>query len=912
MNAPLVERRRSDSLWRSAFAVAEVGVGFVGADGVVLDVNPALARMLGRMPEDLVGQPWPASAVDGGGDGAERIRAALHAERAAASREWTLRRADGSALHALASLRALDDAQSGRIVVVTLTDISERRRAEDDLRASEQRFSEISHAIEEVFWIADPERRQLLFVSDGYEKIWGRSVASVMASHDAWLQGIHADDRERVRRAIALRTTTDQEVSFRVVRPDGSQRWVRDRAFPVHDAQGRLLRVTGIATDVTAEVEALQAAQQLARSLEQRVAERTAELAEQVAALQVVRGALQASEERYRYLVDNVVESIVVLQDERVAFCNPRLAELLGLPLERIVGHSLHEFVHPEDAPMMLERHRRRLAGEPVPAAYPLRIVRSDGRLLWVELRVTLVQWEGRPAALGLVSDVTERRALQERLERTLAERETILDNSIVGIFHLDTAGRIQWANRSACRQLGLPDDALPGFDPAPLFESHAAHAGVAERAGAAMRRGAAFREELPMRRCDGGGFWALVSGQLIGGFGSGQGSVWTLLDISGRKSLEAELRRTSTELEVILHSAVVGIAYVAERRFQWVNRKLGEMMGWDAAELLGAGTEVLHVDEASWRLLGQACEPALRRGEAFEAEWPVRHRDGRTLWALLHARAIDPSEPQLRIIWTMLDITERRRAAEDMQRALAQQRELGELKSRFVAMTSHEFRTPLAAILSSAELLRDYHDRLPAAEREELLGIVQQSVRRMGRMLDDVLTIGRADAQALDFAPAPLALGTLVESVLAEARRAATDAGVPLVPVRLALRGDEQPRWLDERLLRHILANLVGNAIKYSAGGEAVELDIDARDGEVLIRVQDRGIGIPAEHLPQLFEPFYRARNVGAVGGTGLGMAVVKRAVDRHGGTIEVESRVGEGTRVLVRLPEAAAQKAH
>jgi PAS domain S-box-containing protein len=784
MNAPLVERRRSESLWRAAFAVAEVGIGIVDAEGRVLDVNPALARWLGCTRRELVGQSWPQAVVDGGGARLVDLPPPdAPPDAPPLCSEWTLPRADGGTLHALASLRALDDPIAGRVVVVTLTDIGERRQAE------------------------------------------------------------HA---------------------------------------------------------------ALEAARQLARSLERRVAERTAELAEQVGTLQVVRRALEASEERYRTLVDHAVEGIVVLQDERVAFCNPRLGEMLGWPVERIVGHSMHEFVHPDDAPALLERHRRRLAGEAVPAAYPLRVVRHDGRMLWIELRVTLVAWQGRPAALGLVSDVSERRVLEDRLTRTLAEREAILDNSIVGIFHLDTGGRIQWANRSACGQLGLTEDALPGFDPAPLFDSPAAHAAVAERAGAAMRRGQAFREELPMRRRDGSGFWALLTGQAIGGFGSGQGSVWSLLDISERKALEAELRRTGAELEVILHSAVVGIAYVSDRRFQWVNRKLGEMTGWDGVSLRGCDTRVLHVDEEHWRRLGQACEPVLRRGEAFEAEWPLRHRDGRTVWALLHARAIDPAEAALRIIWTMLDVTERRHAVEDMQRALAQQRELGELKSRFVAMTSHEFRTPLAAILSSAELLRDYRERLPAAEQDELLAIVQQSVRRMGCMLDDVLTIGRADAQALDFAPEPLALAPLAESVLAEARRAAEDAGVPPVPVRLALHGGDRPHRLDERLLRHILGNLVGNAIKYSTTGTPVDVALDARGDALVIRVEDRGIGIPAEHLPYLFEPFYRARNVGAVGGSGLGMAVVRRAVDRHGGTIEVDSRVGEGTCVVVSLPEA------
>jgi PAS domain S-box-containing protein len=901
---PPAERRRTESLWATALDVAGVGIGFVDPHGRLIDANPALARMLGCPRDALVGQPWTVAARADVVERAEAYLAALQADPPRDAQEWPVRRRDGRTLHALASLRAVDDARHGRVVVIALTDVGGRRQAEDELRASEQRLREISQTIDEVFWIADPVRRELLYVSAGYEKIWGRAVASVMASRDAWLQGIHPDDRDRVQAAIARRTTGEQEVSFRVVRPDGTLRWVRDRAFPVRDLDGRVVRVTGITADISAEVAALDQARRLARSLEQRVAERTAELAEQVGALQVARAALAASEERYRYLVDHVGESIVVLQDERVAFCNPRLGELLALPLERIVGHPLHEFVHPDDAPTMLDRHRRRLAGDEAPAAYPLRVVRSDGRVLWIDLRVTLVQWQGRPAALGLASDVSERRALEARLRDTLAERETILDNSIVGIFFLDAEARIQWANRSAQQMLGIDPGALPGLGAEALFADADTHTAFVQRAGAAMRRQRALREEIELVRGDGARFWALVSGQAVGDWGAGEGSVWSVLDIGERKALEAELRRTSAELEVILHSALVGVAYTAERAFQWVNRTLTEMLGHRPHEMLGHSTRMLHVDEASWHALGEACEPVLRRGEAFEAEWPLRHRDGRTVWALLHGRAIDAAEPSLRIIWTLLDITERRRAVEDMQRALAQQRELGELKSRFVAMTSHEFRTPLAAILSSAELLRDYRDRLPAAERDELLGIVQSSVRRMGRMLDDVLALGRADAQALAFAPAPLALRPLVESVLADARRAAADAGHGQAPVRLRLRGSAAPRALDERLLRHMLANLVGNAIKYSPDGTVVEVEVDARDDATVFSVTDRGIGIPDEHLPVLFEPFYRARNVGTIGGTGLGMAVVKRAVDRHGGRIEVASRVGEGTRVVVTLP--------
>jgi signal transduction histidine kinase len=269
--------------------------------------------------------------------------------------------------------------------------------------------------------------------------------------------------------------------------------------------------------------------------------------------------------------------------------------------------------------------------------------------------------------------------------------------------------------------------------------------------------------------------------------------------------------------------------------------------------------------------------------------------------WAQIHGGSVEPGHPERGTIWSVVDVTERRRAQEDMRRALEKQRELADLKSRFVSMTSHEFRTPLAAIQSSAELLRDYWPRLPEDERAELVGIISASVRRMSGMLDNVLAIGKADAEKLEFNPQPLDLRAFCGAVVEEVQRAAEAPAAAQVQVRVAV--ESCVVQADEKLLRHILGNLLGNALKYSAGG-AVHFEVDCRPESVAFTVADRGIGIPEDDLPHLFEAFHRARNVGAITGTGLGLAIVKRCVDLHGGTIEVESRVGDGTRFVVTLP--------
>ena len=324
--------------------------------------------------------------------------------------------------------------------------------------------------------------------------------------------------------------------------------------------------------------------------------------------------------------------------------------------------------------------------------------------------------------------------------------------------------------------------------------------------------------------------------------------------------------------------------------------------------EVIGQEAAQLFPDGETGRELAAAAAPRLAAGRGFSEEREMRRRDGTRFWAQVHAKAVDPAHPERGEIWTWVDITRRRQAEEDIRRALAQQQELNELKSRFVSMTSHEFRTPLATILSSTDLLRHYGERLGAEEKAKLFDSIEAGVKRMTGMLDGILMIGRADAGRLELRALPVAAGPLVSALALESARAA--GGEARVRIEDGSGGSVAP--LDESLLRHIVGNLVSNALKYSPDGGPVVLRIAIAAGELGIEVSDRGIGIPQADLARLFDSFHRAANVGSISGTGLGLAIVKRAVDRHGGRIEVASRTAEagesGTRFTVRLPLAPA----
>jgi PAS domain S-box-containing protein len=438
-----------------------------------------------------------------------------------------------------------------------------------------------------------------------------------------------------------------------------------------------------------------------------------------------------------------------------------------------------------------------------------------------------------------------------------------------------------------------------------PFYLSREQYLRVGSDVAAAAARGEVYQRELQVRKFGGERIWILLSGKAVSPGDLSQGTVWVIMDITRRKELEEQLQRTMSEREAILNNAVVGIVLSVYRRHEWVNEKFSRMLGYPREVLIGRTSEYIHSDRASWERFGVEARQALIDTGSYTCEQQLRRASGELFWVEMGGSCVRPNDPDSGVIWTFLDITGRKNSEAEMREALEQQRALNELRSRFVAMTSHEFRTPLAAILSAEELLRHYGDRLPRAEREETLDGIADGVQRKTRMLDRVLLLGRADAQMLEFKPAPLDLPALCAQLADEARLQHPGAASTLAcSVDAALGAG----LYDEKLLRHVFGNLLSNALKYSPRGGVVRFEVRAEEGATVFRVSDQGIGIPPDELGHLFESFHRASNVGTIQGTGLGLAIVKNAVQRHGGTIAVESRLGEGTTFTVRLPVTVA----
>jgi signal transduction histidine kinase len=242
----------------------------------------------------------------------------------------------------------------------------------------------------------------------------------------------------------------------------------------------------------------------------------------------------------------------------------------------------------------------------------------------------------------------------------------------------------------------------------------------------------------------------------------------------------------------------------------------------------------------------------------------------------------------------------ELQQAKEALAVALAQEKELSELKSRIITTISHEYRTPLTTIASSAELIEHYRHKWDEAKLLKHFQRIQSAVKHMVALVNDVLFINKAEFEKLEFKPTPLNLLAFVQELIDE-RQATIGDKHRLILTSL---GEKIEFLGDEKLLRQILTNLLDNAIKYSPDGGTVSLHLTFEETQVVLSCLDQGIGILLEDQEDLFNPFSRASNVGAIGGTGLGLSIVKKCVDLHEGQITVDSIVGQGTNFTVIFP--------
>lgn len=278
----------------------------------------------------------------------------------------------------------------------------------------------------------------------------------------------------------------------------------------------------------------------------------------------------------------------------------------------------------------------------------------------------------------------------------------------------------------------------------------------------------------------------------------------------------------------------------------------------------------------------------------------PMENKTNGTRWVEVYFEVDKNTVGEVNGLFVMIyDVTDRKLANDEISRAYSKEKELSHLRSQFVSMTSHEFRTPLASILTSSELLQHYGHRWTREKNDIHHKRIQDSVKQIISLMDDILIIGKADAGKLKCEKEKMDAVELTRMILEEIRLNTHDSHRMVFDSE----SDTDYVFMDRKLYRQILTNIVTNALKYSEKGSTVWTSLVVSGRELVFKVQDEGIGIPDQDIRQLFHSFFRAGNVGDTPGTGLGMPIVKRSVDAHKGTVSIESKENVGTTVTITL---------
>ncbi len=600
--------------------------------------------------------------------------------------------------------------------------------------------------------------------------------------------------------------------------------------------------------------------------------------------------ALEGADRPYRVLVERIQEGALTLTTEgTILFANAAFARMLGRPLSSVQGTLLADHVAPRDR----ERFAALLAEARTAACRGDVSLCAGAGTARAALSLTPIEAEGRPTISVVVTDRRRdyaRLRLQGRMLDSVVDAVTAVDPGGTIIYWNEAAERLYgW---TAAERVGLSFDET--LDPDMSAED-------ARRSFEELLAGETWSGEYLARHRDGRRFPVHAArapvfdedGALIAIIGTSQ-------DISERKRAEEALRESEEQLRSVLENSMDAIVLTDPEsggRILAANPAACRLLGWAEEELVGLDRNAI-VDLADPRLATLMRERA--RDGAAGTELTYRRRDGSTFPGEVTTALFTDGLGRVRAVSIIRDVSERKEAELGLARYAEQLKQSNEELQRFAYVASHDLQEPLRSIVSFSQLLEKRYRGKLDADADEFIGFIIEGGTRMQRLIRDLLQVSRVETGAKPLAPTDAT--AVVNDAVRSIDAALCEAGATVTI------GDLPAVMADAAQLEQVFANLIGNAVKYRHPDRLPAIRIEGRrlDGMVEFAVADNGIGIEEEYFDRIFEMFRRLHTHDQYEGTGIGLAVVKRIVERHGGTVRVESVLGEGTTFLFTLPAA------
>ncbi len=641
--------------------------------------------------------------------------------------------------------------------------------------------------------------------------------------------------------------------------------------------------------------------------------------------------ARQASEARYQTTLMSIGDGVIVTNTTgQVTLLNPVAEALTGWTQEEAFEKPLEEVF------LIINEDTRQSVSDPVSqvlrkgtvvglANHTLLLSKSGQEIPIADSAAPVQDDKGNLIGVVLVfRDQTDERAARQALRESETYIRTVLDNLPVGVAvnSVDPKVTFSYVNDNFVKCYRTTREALAGPDAfwEAVYEDTEFREIIKQRVLEDVASGDPERmhwDDVPLTRQGAETTYISAMNVPIHGTQLMLSIVW---DTTKRKQAEDEIRHLNADLEQRVNDRTAQLIQAKERIEAILNSSsdIIVLCGSDGTidQVNPAFDTAFHIEPDAFlgerlsalvapqdvTLIEQTVAEVIETGQSGRIELTAQVAGAVPFEAdAVLSPLIQQADQVTGIVCTLRDITDRKRIEAQLRDLLQHAMEMNEMKTRFVSMASHQFRTPLAVIRSAADLLNQYGERLSNEEKMQRFAHIQRQVDQMVELLDAVLMIGRAESGLLDFKPEQVDVIALCQTLVTDFEEAIGQSHA----LRFTHSGDCSTTTADPRLLRNILDNLLSNAIKYSPQGSTVTLDLTCGADTTVLNVMDQGIGIRPKDQKHLFEAFYRAANTGSVPGTGLGLAIVKQLVTLHGGTITFTSQEGHGTTFSIRIPQ-------
>jgi PAS domain S-box-containing protein len=858
----------SEAKCRSFIEFAGDAILIISQDLIVTDINDSASDLFGYTRDELIGMKVPELFSSGQYQDYNK-RLDILRESGGTLHERIYKRKDGSEVETEINVRKLQEV--GYIAIIR--DISDRKKAELAIRESEKKYRYLFSNVPACIIIWDLESLQVLEVNDAIIEKYGYS-------REEWnnmsvLGYREPKNHDQIREFAKMMLTNDD--------PIRTKDWIHlkksGEEMVMRISSHRLLyngrkAILSLATDITAET------------------------------------ALKKSEEKFRTLIEHAADAIFMITDDAIIFdVNQSATDLVGYAREELIGMSvlvLHPPHQQELAPTLWDTLRKQntLLNE-------LQLRRKDGST--VEVEISRKMLDDKTGAIAIVRDITVRKQMELQLELSEEKHRALIENISDAIVLHNENGEITYQSPSAERISGYRSHEVIGEKVFEFIHADDLHICIDSFRQSMDTPGVPIKYEFRILHRKGHFVW--IEGKTINLLhnNSIKAFVVTYSDISERKIADENLLKSFKVISDYRHaldeSSIVAITD-PRGKILHANENFCKISKYALAELIGKDHHIInsgHHPKAFFQDLWRT----ISAGEIWKGEVKNKAKDGSTYWVdTTIVPFLDEQQKPFRYIAIRSDITERKKAEEEIlalnesleQKVIDRTAELQEANKALEAFSysvSHDLRSPAAAINGFTKIILEDYASGFSDDLRELFTFIAQSGKRMSSIIDDLLTLARYDKV--------MPKQTKVDMALL--LRSTWDNLLIYHPHRATLEISALPHaFVDPSLIEQVLINLLSNAIKYSSKKEqpVITIGYEMGDGTVTYSIRDNGAGFDMKNYNRLFGAFQRLHGSGEFEGTGVGLLLVKRIVEKHGGIVRAEGVVGEGATFYFTLPIA------